>query len=142
MGLYIKLNINMDSLAKKAITPNVKLYANSRLWAFCDEYVPMNTGMLASNVSITSEYVEYRSPYARRMYLGDSYNFMKDHHTKATSRWDKAMKTAKGDMLAKDISNAIKAGNHFMNTSIKRAKSEKYKKYLEALRRQDGRKQK
>lgn len=133
MGLNIKVNLNMQSILNKAANPTVMKYAHARLWAFCDPYVPMDSGMLASNVTPSEKYLVYKSPYAARMYTGDSYNFRKDKHQKATSRWNKAMMAEKGDLFAEDITNAIKQGESFMNTAYNQACSEMERQYQKAL---------
>ena len=50
-----------------------RLYAHMRLATYCEPYVPMETGMLAQNMDITEDYVEYRQPYAHYQYEGEIY---------------------------------------------------------------------
>lgn len=61
---------------KNAFEPDdkLKLYANTRLAAYCQPYVPMGaSGMLSGKRLITPEYVEYVQPYARYQYGGEVY---------------------------------------------------------------------
>lgn len=99
---------NQQKTMQRILGDNIKVYANTRLHAYCDPYVPMDTGMLSQTVDITKDYVHYKVPYARRMYDGDGLNFSKDKHRLATAHWDKAMAVAKGQQLADDITAYIK----------------------------------
>ena len=51
----------------------LKLYAHTRLAAYCQPYVPMETGTLANTRVITPEYVDYVAPYAHYQYMGEAY---------------------------------------------------------------------
>ena len=101
---------NEAKTIRRIIGDGVKVYANTRLHAYCSPYVPMDTGMLDQTVDITKDYVHYKVPYAHRVYEGDGLNFSKDKHPLATSHWDQAMKVAKGQQLADDITAYIKKG--------------------------------
>ena len=68
MGLTVKVNINVQKLIDKVATPTFMKYVHARLWAFCDPYVPMDSGILASNVTASEKYLVYKSPYAAKMY--------------------------------------------------------------------------
>ena len=99
---------NSEKTIRRIIGDGVKVYANTRLHAYCSPYVPMDTGMLDQTVDITKDYVHYKSPYAHRVYEGKGMNFSQDKHPLATSHWDQAMKVAKGQQLADDITAYIK----------------------------------
>ena len=101
---------NGQKTIQRIIGDGVKVYANTRLHAYCSPYVPMDTGMLDQTVDITKDYVHYKVPYAHRIYEGDGLNFSTDKHPLATANWDKAMKVAKGQQLADDITAYIKKG--------------------------------
>jgi len=53
-------------------------------------FVPFRTGMLSSSPirakTKTGEIV-YKTPYARRLYYGESFNFNKTFHPQATAKW-------------------------------------------------------
>lgn len=51
----------------------LKLYANIRLAAYCEPYIPMETGTLSNMRRTTPEYVEYTAPYAHYQYMGEVY---------------------------------------------------------------------
>ena len=99
---------NEAKTIQRIIGDGVKVYANTRLHAYCSPYVPMDTGMLDQTVDITKDYVHYKSPYAHRVYEGKGMNFSRDKHPLATSHWDQAMKVAKGQQLVDDITAYIK----------------------------------
>lgn len=116
MGITIRSDINIPKILQALFNDRVKLYANNRLRAFCDPYVPMYTGALSGNVGFddkvktSAECVHYMMPYAARQYTGVNFNFSTEQHQLATSYWDKAMAVSKGDELAKDIENAMRSG--------------------------------
>lgn len=101
---------NQQKTIQRIIGDGVKVYANTRLHAYCSPYVPMDTGYLDQTVDITKDYVHYKAPYAHKMWDGEGLNFSKDKHPLATSHWEKAMAASKGQQLAKDIENYIKKG--------------------------------
>lgn len=101
---------NQQKTIQRILGDGVKVYANTRLHAYCSEYVPMDTGYLDQTVDITKDYVHYKAPYAHKMWSGNGMNFSKDKHHLATSHWERAMAVAKGSRLAKDIEDHIKRG--------------------------------
>ena len=86
-----------------------KIYANTRLHAYCSPYVPMDTGTLDQTVDITDKYVKYKVPYAERVHEGDGMNFSTDKHPLATAHWERAMAVAKGQQLADDITAYLRS---------------------------------
>lgn len=122
---------NPKKTAKRIFSNDVRIYANTRLHAYCSPYVPMDSESLDQTVDITPDYVHYKSPYAHYQYEGEVYgpnfpidmgggligfyspptkyptgrklNYSNDKHPLATSRWDKTAMAAKGDQLANDI---------------------------------------
>lgn len=101
---------NQQKTIQRILGDGVKVYANTRLHAYCSPYVPMDTGYLDQTVDITKDYVHYKAPYAHKMWDGDGLNFSKDKHPLATSHWERAMAVSKGKQLAKDIEDHIKKG--------------------------------
>lgn len=100
---------NGERTVRRILGDGVKVYANTRLHAYCSPYVPMDTGMLDQTVDITKDYVHYKAPYAHKLWTGDGLNFSKDKHPLATSHWEQAMAVAKGQQLADDITAYIKS---------------------------------
>jgi len=110
MKFSVTSNINVNAIKNRLINDKVKLYAHDRLRIYCDPYVPFREGNLAGNVKVSSECVHYTSPYAIYPYHGIHMKIHTDKHQLATSYWDRAMKVAKGQDLARDIQNAIASG--------------------------------
>lgn len=108
MALNVKANININAIVNSRINKDLKLYAHSRLRDYCNDYVPCDTGSLARNVRVTEEAVHYTQNYAIYPYTGTNFNFNTEEHALATSYWDKAMMTAKGDQFTREISRYIK----------------------------------
>lgn len=106
--MSIQFTSNPQQAFKRLFNDDVLYYANSRLQAYCDPYVPFRTGMLSQDVTITKDDVTYNRKYAKRNYNGKDFNFSKDQHPLATAEWNKAMAAAKGQQLADDISDYIK----------------------------------
>nr|DAK39502.1 MAG TPA: Minor capsid protein [Caudoviricetes sp.]DAV50826.1 MAG TPA: Minor capsid protein [Caudoviricetes sp.] len=115
---------------KRIFNKDVMKYAQTRLHAYCSPYVPMDSGTLDQKVSITEEYVHYKSPYAHFQWAGKVFvddrgstyakrstskhptsrklKYSTDKHPLATSHWEQAMAVAKGEQLAADIEDYIK----------------------------------
>ncbi len=106
MKITVKIN-NPKGTFNRVFNEQARIYANTRIHALCSPYVPMDTGTLDQTVNITKDYVEYKTPYAKRMYYGARINFSKDKHPLATAKWDKAMVAAKGGQLAREIEQYI-----------------------------------
>ena len=125
-------------IAKEIINSDVQLFMANEAKRLMDPYVPARNLMLAQNVSIYAEddegIVHYRSPYAHYQYKGVLYvssitgsafassgeykvptsrklEYSKFRHPLATSQWDKAMVTARGDDLTAAVQRFIKRGN-------------------------------
>jgi hypothetical protein len=83
-----------------------------------DKYVPFDTGALAetavvdggATTNVSSSYITYSQPYAHRIYEGDGYNFNKDMHPLATSRWDKQMVSAEMSEIEEELQKFIDRG--------------------------------
>lgn len=129
--MKIKVEIfNPNKTAKRIFSDDVRKYANTRLYAYCSPYVPMDSGMLDQNVNITPEYVHYKSPYAHFQWEGEVFvddrgstyakrstskhatgrnlQYSTDKHPLATSHWEQAAAAAKVKQLAEDVEEYIK----------------------------------
>lgn len=84
--------------ARLGIEPNGKVqkFFTNTCRIHMDKYVPMDTGALRENVSVTSDSITYESPYAHYQYMGISKNGKElNYKTPLTgSSWDERMKTA------------------------------------------------
>lgn len=126
-----------DKIVKEIINDDLHLFMANEMKRFMDPYVPAQNLVLAQNVSIYTErevgVVEYRSPYAHYQYAGELYvssktgspwasegeykvptgeslEYSKFRHPLATSHWDKAAVTARGDDLTRAMQNYVKRG--------------------------------
>lgn len=77
--MSIRVNVDLSDLEARVlavINPDeqLRLYAHQRLAAYCEPYVPMETGTLAQSVDITADHIEYRMPYAHYLYEGEIYS--------------------------------------------------------------------
>ena len=94
-------NVTIDT---SGVSAKVAKMTGSALLAFLasearkglDQYVPFRSGRLAASATSTPGVVTYSTPYARRVYYGDSLNFSRDRHPKARARWDGGFKAAGG----------------------------------------------
>lgn len=68
-----------------------------------DAFVPYASGMLSKNYIVTTKYIEYQQPYARKQYKGKDFNFSKDQHPLATAYWDRAMMKSRKDRLVRAV---------------------------------------
>jgi hypothetical protein len=91
-----------DKRAQKFFTNEVK--------KFSDPYTPMDSGMLKSNVSISSDSITYSSPYARYQYYGISKNGKAFNYAGAPMRggkWDKRMWSDRGSEIVKSVADLV-----------------------------------
>lgn len=89
-----KVNIDLSRFGTQ--TEAAQYWLDNEVIKDCDDYVPMDTGTLKNSALTATErgsgVVVYDTPYARRCYYGDGFNFSQAHHPKAQSRWFEAAK--------------------------------------------------
>lgn len=112
-GHGIKVDVDLQASAEKRLTRSVRIFASQTAYNLMEPYVPMRTGTLRQNVDILPEGVHYKQPYAHRMYEGVNFNFNRESSkgqdlSMVTAHWDDAMMRARGDDLAKAITDEIK----------------------------------
>jgi len=95
---HIKIKVDADAISQdlqerfEAVNnPKTMLAMHNTLAKMCNPYVPFLNGPLSQTIEVSPQGVSYIQPYARRQYFGDDFNFTKDFHPLATSRWDEAM---------------------------------------------------
>lgn len=111
MGVTINFtSISPTEIANRIISDDVKLFASNTLYKLCNDFVPMDSGALSQNVEVTKEFVKYKSPYARRMYTGERFNFSAEKHPLATAHWDKAAMLSRRPNLVKSIQAYLDRG--------------------------------
>ena len=111
-NITVKCHFEKVPLKIKRICSNrsVGLFVASTCERHMNPYVPMDTGMLSQNTIVEPFKVTYNQEYAKRCFYGWDLNFRKEKHPLATSRWDKATESAKGNVIAKEISTYISKG--------------------------------
>ena len=107
----VKVDVDLAPLVGRLDTllkdDTLMLSINNALARYCHPYVPYLHGPLSETVEVTPECVRYTQPYARRQYYGDNFNFTKDNHPLATSRWDEAMMRDRGEEFCDEVSALI-----------------------------------
>lgn len=76
--MSIEVSVDISRAVKKIkdaleLDDKLKLYSHTRLAAYCEQYVPKESGTLASSIRTTPEYIEYTAPYAHYQYMGEVY---------------------------------------------------------------------
>ena len=115
MSLKLTWNRPLSQIVNDAVGgADTALFAASEMRRLMDKFVPMDTGSLKDNVNVYVEdgsgIVHYLSPYAHRMYEGDSFNFSTEKHPLATSHWDNAMMQVHGKDLIGAVQKYVKRG--------------------------------
>lgn len=103
----VNIQLHTKEAFERLFSRDVLYYANSRLQAYCDPFVPMDTGMLAQDVTITADGVTYNRDYAKKVHDDMTLNISHQMHPLATQKWERAMAAAKGQQLADDIKGYI-----------------------------------
>lgn len=105
--------------ANLGIEPNgrVHKFFTATCRRYMDKYVPMDTGILAGNVTLTANSITYEQPYAHYQYMGISksgkpLNYSPDKHPLAGSQWDKRMWTAEGQQVVQEVQNHFNKGGN------------------------------
>lgn len=81
-----------------------RLYLSNRAFIRMHKYVPMDTGTLASHVTVRPTSVTYEENYAHRQYVSN--NGKKAPRGKY---WDRKMWSAEGDKLTREVEKYMKA---------------------------------
>lgn len=69
----VDINVEVDKLDLDLVTDEKMTAIHNLLAKMCEPFVPMDTGMLSQNVTVTPEYLIYNSPYAHYQYKGEVY---------------------------------------------------------------------
>lgn len=108
MAFSVKININKGAVKRITGDRRVGIFTAESFAKHANPFVPMYTGALSQNYKTEPYKVTYTAPYARKMFYGTGFNFSKESHQLATARWDKATKTAKGNVIAKEVEEFIR----------------------------------
>lgn len=123
-----RLDLSPEAVMNRRNFPTADRYLAQRLKAFCDPYVPMQTGHLKNSAEVGADYVRYAGPYAAFQYGGVvmvgvrsgspwARRGEKKHVTsralsyhgggKRGARWDRRMMAERGREYREDIANYI-----------------------------------
>ena len=110
MAIRLTVKNNVSPKKYRAILNNKALWVfGAAQWhRLYTPFTPMQSGQLANNIKIEPKRILHLVPYSKAMYYGEQYNFRKDKHAKATSRWDKAAKPTQFKKLVRAMDAYIK----------------------------------
>ena len=101
----IKADLGIDANGK------VQKFFTDTCAKHMDKYVPMDTGMLRTNISKTSKNITYEMPYAHAQYIGHTKGEVKNYTTPGTgSYWDKRMVSAEMQDVIKEVQEYVNRG--------------------------------
>ena len=102
--------------ARLGIEPNgrVQKFFTNTCYKHMDKYVPMDTGNLRRNVTITEDKITYESPYASYQYYGEradgSHKVTKYTTPGSGKYWDKRMVSAEMQNVVEEVQNYVNKG--------------------------------
>lgn len=89
MGAKAEMGGAVAKLRAIATDRQLGAYASEQAARLMEPFVPMDTGALAASAGKSQPWVvTYDTPYARRQYYGDGFNFSREKHPAAKARWD------------------------------------------------------
>lgn len=122
-------NVAIQSKLAKLIDDDVKRFAQYSFYKHMAKFIPRDTGLLMTTMSvnlggkttrlddatirtlaqssgnITVDGVRFTAPYAIKMYFGDGFNFRRDMNPLAMSHWDKGVDK---EVLSREIERYIR----------------------------------
>lgn len=100
--------------ANLGIEPNGKVqkFFTNTCYRYMDKYVPMDTGILRENVTLTTNTITYEQPYAHAQYVGIvNGHAVQNYTTPGTGPyWDERMKSADMQNVVAEVQNFIDRG--------------------------------
>lgn len=81
---------------------NAQLFLANNCFRRMTKYVPWDTGALATTVTVRPRSVTYEQPYAHKQYTTNKGKGIRGRD------WDKRMKNAEIDIVAKEVENYVK----------------------------------
>ena len=101
----IKANLGIDVGGK------VQRFFTDTCARYMDKYVPMDTGMLRTNIDKGANYITYESPYAHAQYVGFTKGPVRNYTTPGTGPyWDKKMWSAEGQDVVREVQKYVNRG--------------------------------
>lgn len=115
--MSVKMQPTSVIKARFGIEPNgrVQKFFTNTCYKHMDKYVPMDTGNLRRNVTITEDKIIYESPYASYQYYGEradgSHKVTKYTTPGSGKYWDKRMVSAEMQDVVKEVQSYIDKGD-------------------------------
>lgn len=104
MGAKVDVSGVAPKLRALSKNPRLGATASTEAARLMEPFVPMRSGALAGSADTGEPWrVSYSTPYARRVYYGDGFDFSKEKHANARSRWDRGIDKA---ALARTLTKA------------------------------------
>lgn len=93
----IKANLGLD------VNGRVQKFFTQNCYRHMDKYVPKDTGALRDTVTLKSDAVIYKSPYAHAQYVGETKGVVRNYTTPGTGPyWDKRMWSAEKEIVIRE----------------------------------------
>lgn len=108
MSIELKYDVSMidaDKIIQKygmVKNGDTNLFLANTCFRRMHKYVPMDTGALASTVTVRPGSVTYEQPYAHRQYVGNKGKGIRGKY------WDKKMWSAEKSLIIKEVENFAK----------------------------------
>lgn len=106
--MSFKVSFKSTALIKKRLNieqgGKVQSFFTNNCARRMDKYVPMDTGMLKTNIFVNSYSVTYTQPYAKIQFYNNKGKGIKG------KRWHKLMLSAEKDDLVKEVNDYIRRG--------------------------------
>lgn len=134
----IKFNIDVGEKLKSLINDKTKVYTNQMFYKYMFDYIPFDTGTLASTTTISggnsdaparmspgealekginsgnirTDGIHFLVPYNFRIYFGEDFNFSPVPHPLATALWAQVAFEQRGDKLVDAVQKYIRSKNN------------------------------
>ena len=101
---------DVELIAKRLfLNDKIGLFASQTLYNYSIPYIPMDTGMLYSNVDFAPFEMTFNQNYAKYVYENNrGVTFHRYKHPLATERWDEAVMVAHSKEIANEIEKGIR----------------------------------
>lgn len=115
MGIRIQITgFNPSATANRILNDGVKLAIAQSVTKAMFDYVPADTETLAekgiAKIENGEAFVLYTTPYSKRQYYGEHFNFNTEKHPNASAYWDKTMMRARKRQIVRTAQRIISRG--------------------------------
>jgi hypothetical protein len=106
-NIVVVSNINVRKVVELVDNDKLWLFAANEWWRLYEPWVPMQSGTLYNQVTVTPGQIEHTVPYAHYQYNGKDFNFRTDKHALASAEWDQAAKPTQESKLISALQDFI-----------------------------------